>query len=75
MPYITASEFKMVRHLIEPHRPSNDTELLRLERDIFALNKQIKALPDEGPTPTWHALIETHRRMLAAYRAAGGKRL
>ena len=75
MPYIPAADYEMVRHIIAPGRPQNDTELQALETSIYALNREIRALPGSGPSPQWSALMETHARLLGVYHAAGGKRL
>lgn len=73
MPYITAADFQKVRHLIGPEPQSSEVE--RLEAELFALNRRIRALPGTEPTPEWRALKDEHARRLAAYRAAGGSRL
>lgn len=73
MPYITAADFQKVQHLIVPGDQSN--EVLRLEAEIYALNRRIRALPGTEPTPEWLALKDEHAKRLAAYRAVGGCKL
>lgn len=73
MPYITAADFQKVQHLIVPGSQSN--EVLRLEAELYALNRRIRALPGTEPTPEWRALKDEHARRLVAYHAAGGSEL
>lgn len=75
MPYVKERDFDKVRHLMDPTMQSDESGLRKMEADIYALNRQIRALPGHGPTPEWQFAMEVHMRMLAAYRAAGGKRL
>jgi hypothetical protein len=70
MPYISADDYKMVQHILAP---SGDLSVL--EQQIYSLNRQIRARPEDGPTPSFRALLTSHERLLAAYRAAGGNRL
>jgi hypothetical protein len=76
MPYVSASDYSRVRHLIRPElEADNPSALRRMEADIYALNKRIRSLPGSGPTPIWRELMERHRRLLEVYRENGGQRL
>lgn len=75
MPYISVKDYARIRHLIKPQVPQVSAEVKAMEQSIYALNRRIRNLPGDNPTPEWTELMEQHGRLLAAYRAGGGRRL
>lgn len=74
MPYISDEDYKRIQHLL----PSENPDLRAMEQGIYALNGRIRALsalPWDGPSPEWLSLMRQHKRLLADYHEAGGKRL
>lgn len=75
MPYITADDYRMVEHLIDPPAPTNTAELQSLEQQIYSLNGQIRSRSGVASDPEWRELITLHARLLSVYHIAGGSRL
>lgn len=73
MPYISANEFKMVKHILAPEFPQGK-DADELESAIYAINQQIKDLPGDGPTEEWRNLLAQRDRFVIAYRRAGGRK-
>jgi hypothetical protein len=69
MPFITDEDYAQVRGLL------TRSPLREMEEDIYALNRRIRALPDDAPEHEWRAMKKRHDQMLAAYRSAGGTNL
>lgn len=54
--------------------PQVRSEASRLEDEIYALNRKIRALPGAEPTPEWRQLKDEHARLVHRYRQAGGRK-
>ncbi len=68
MPHITAKQYEMVKHILEPKPPQNRPEQISLRNRIFALNKKIRSVPGNSPTPEWRVLMAQHAQLEAAYQ-------
>lgn len=70
MPYITSDQYNMVRDILEPKIPRDNVGLRELQARIFALNRKIRAVPGDSPTPEWRKLVSQQKILTDAYWAA-----